>query len=149
MENNYRVRKSFFFTLEDNIIEIPEGALVFRNSVINPSVYCITHRTITSFTVDSSFVSKNSALFESISVEDLDSQLEIDEICHIISHSDHTPKKIIQKLGDIYSFVPLFDEDVEDLYEAFEDSELDHIGVAVPPVTAYTWTSTNKNVYRS
>jgi hypothetical protein len=138
MKNNYIVNTSFFYTLENEVIEIPTGTVVFCSSICTET-YCFTHANIPSFTVDSSFIKKNKKFFSEISESELDTRLIVNEVASIIKESKDM-RRVIEELGRTLNFIPFTINDIDEMLDCFPDESDMEIGKS--PVTPYTWSST-------
>jgi hypothetical protein len=143
---NYQTNFDFFYTQNEEIIDIPKGTILYVSELITPNPksllsYIAVHYDIKrNVVIPASFIEKNKKFFDEINRNEVDEYLHFLCAIDLLKSSKLDRTKMINDLSQALNFTAIKNEDLEEIKHSLLEDEI-RIGQA--PVTRWTWNSSD------
>ena len=145
---NYQTNFDFFYTQNEEIINIPEGTILYVSELITPNPksllsYIAVHYNIKrTVVIPASFIEKNKNFFNEINRNEVDEYLHFLCAVDLLQSSKIDKNIMIEELSKALGFFAITD-DMDNLLndESVNTNQDDEYEIGKPPVTRYTWST--------
>lgn len=147
---NYQTNFDFFYTQNEEIINIPKGTILYVSELITPNPksllsYVAVHYTIKeTVSIPASFIEKNKKFFDEISRNEVDEYLHFLCAIDLLLSSKMDKNVMVEELSKALGFFAMTESEIDKLWNP-EDEDLnedDEYVIGKAPVTRFTWSST-------
>ena len=147
---NYQTNFDFFYTQNEEIINIPKGTILYVSELITPNPksllsYIAVHYNIKErVVIPASFIEKNKKFFDEISRNEVDEHLYFLCAIDLLLSSKMDKNVMVEELSKALGFFAMTDTEIDKIWniEAEDLNVDDEYEIGKPPVTRYTWSST-------
>jgi hypothetical protein len=148
---NYQTNFDFFYTQNEEIINIPKGTILYVSELITPnpksllSYVAVHYRIKEKVVIPASFIEKNEKFFNEISRNEIDEYLHFLCAIDLLQSSKMDKNVMVEELSKALGFFAMTESEIDKIWDPVDediDLEDDEYIIGKSPVTRFTWSST-------
>ena len=146
--NNYRTTFDFFYTQNDEIINVPKGTILYVSDLVTPNPksllsYIAVHYNIKDrVIIPSAFIEKNKNFFDEITRDEVDEYLHFLCAIDLLLSSKMDKSVMVEELSKALGFFAMTESDIDNLWNPEDEIEDGEYLIGKAPLTRFTWSST-------